>query len=46
LHVKVSQPEEFFDAVPDLIRESGSTIERMESLDDDLESVFRYLVRW
>ncbi len=46
LHVKVSQPEEFFDEVPDLIRESGSTIERMESLDDDLESVFRYLVRW
>ena len=46
LHVKVSQPEEFFDEVPDLIKESGSTLERMESLDDDLESVFRYLVRW
>jgi ABC-2 type transport system ATP-binding protein len=44
--VMVSQPEAFFDAVPDLLESSGSELESMHSTDDDLESVFRYLVRW
>jgi hypothetical protein len=46
MFVKVDRPEDFFNAIPDLVNESGCELERMESLDDDLESVFRYLVRW
>jgi hypothetical protein len=46
MFVKVDRPEDFFNAIPDLVNEAGCELERMESLDDDLESVFRYLVRW
>lgn len=46
LMVKVDQPEQFFDHIPLLVEESGCQLERVESLDDDLESVFRYLVGW
>ncbi|MCX6650388.1 MAG: ABC transporter ATP-binding protein [Methanomassiliicoccales archaeon] len=46
MFVKVDKPEDFFNAIPDLVAEAGCELERMESLDDDLESVFRYLVRW
>lgn len=42
--VKVDRPDMFFDAVPDLVQSSGCVLDRMESLDDDLESVFKYLV--
>ena len=42
----VSVDDEFFDSLPQLVREAGCGLERVESLDDDLESVFRYLVRW
>ena len=46
LTVEVQRPDEFFDSLPDLIRETGCQIESMRSLDDDLESVFRYLAGW
>jgi ABC-2 type transport system ATP-binding protein len=41
--IEVGRPEEFFDAVPDLVQQSGSNITKLLSLDDDLESVFKYL---
>jgi len=44
--VKVDRPDAFFDAVPNMVKETGCELLRMESMDDDLESVFRYLVRW
>ncbi len=44
MSVKVDRPEEFFDEVPGLVAESGCELETMNSMDDDLESVFRYLV--
>ncbi|HEY3420051.1 MAG TPA: ABC transporter ATP-binding protein [Methanomassiliicoccales archaeon] len=44
LIVRVSDPEAFFDSVADLIRESGCDLDTMQSLDDDLEAVFKYLV--
>jgi len=43
---RVSIPEEFFDGMPALVAETGASVERMYSLDDDLESVFRYMVGW
>ncbi len=46
LTVKVNRPEAFFDAIPDLVSGSGAELESMHSTDDDLESVFRYLVGW
>jgi len=46
LTVEVLRPDEFFDAVPELIRETGCLLESMRSLDDDLESVFKYLAGW
>ena len=46
LTVKVTIPEEFFDSMPELVEKTGSKIERMYSQDDNLESVFRYLVGW
>ncbi len=44
MFVRVDRPEEFFDALPELVAGTGAELERVESLDDDLESVFRYLV--
>lgn len=44
LVVMVDRPEDFFDSLPGLIRESGSEVESVQSLDDNLESVFRYVV--
>ncbi len=44
LIVRVMDPEAFFDAVPDLVREAGCELDTMQSLDDDLEAVFKYLV--
>ncbi len=46
MYVRVDRPEEFFDSLPQLVTETNCELERVESLDDDLESVFRYLVRW
>jgi ABC-2 type transport system ATP-binding protein len=44
LTVQVTRPEEFFAAMPGLVEAVGCRVRRMLSLDDDLESVFRYLV--
>lgn len=44
--LQVLRPGEFFDAMPGLIEEVGCEIEKMYSLDDNLEAVFRYLVGW
>ncbi len=44
LIVRVTDPEAFFDSLADLVRESGCDIDSMQSLDDDLEAVFKYLV--
>ncbi len=46
LTAMVSRPNDFFNELPSMLRRTESEIERMESTDDDLESVFRYLVRW
>ncbi len=45
LVVQVSRPDEFFNAMPAIVGELGADVRKMHSLDDDLESVFRYLVR-
>ena len=44
MYVRVDRPDEFFDSLPELVAGTGCELERVESLDDDLESVFRYLV--
>ncbi|MBA3046408.1 MAG: ABC transporter ATP-binding protein [Candidatus Thermoplasmatota archaeon] len=44
--VKVTIPEEFFDSMPELVEMTGARIERMFSQDDNLESVFKYMVGW
>jgi ABC-2 type transport system ATP-binding protein len=44
LIVRVSDPEAFFDSVAELVAESGCELDTMQSLDDDLESIFKYLV--
>ncbi|MHC1679944.1 MAG: ABC transporter ATP-binding protein [Methanomassiliicoccales archaeon] len=44
MYLRVDRPEEFFDSLPELVAGTGCELERVESLDDDLESVFRYLV--
>lgn len=43
LTVEVSRPDDFFDAVPNLVAETGAQLEGMRSMDDDLESLFKYL---
>jgi ABC-2 type transport system ATP-binding protein len=42
--LQVTRPDEFFNAVPGLIQTTGAHVTKMYSLDDSLESVFRYLV--
>jgi hypothetical protein len=42
--LQVTRPDEFFNSVPDLISATGAHVTKMYSLDDSLESVFRYLV--
>jgi ABC-2 type transport system ATP-binding protein len=42
--LEVTRPDEFFNAVPGLIQTTGAHVTKMYSLDDSLESVFRYLV--
>jgi len=44
--VKVTRPDDMFNDMPDLIESSGSKIDQMYSKDDDLESIFKYLVGW
>lgn len=45
LIVEVQNPTAFYGGLPKLIIEAGACIERVVGLDEDLESVFRYLVR-
>jgi ABC-2 type transport system ATP-binding protein len=42
--LQVTKPDEFFNSMPDLVRATGANVSKMYSLDDSLESVFRYLV--
>ncbi len=42
--LQVTKPDEFFNSMPDLISTTGANVSKMYSLDDSLESVFRYLV--
>jgi ABC-2 type transport system ATP-binding protein len=42
--LQVTRPDDFFNSMPDLVRETGANVSKMYSLDDSLESVFRYLV--
>ena len=42
--LQVTKPDEFFTAMPDLVSSTGANVSKMYSLDDNLESVFRYLV--
>ena len=44
LVAQVSRPDEFFNSMPGLVEELGCHVSKMYSLDDNLESVFRYLV--
>lgn len=46
LTVMVSIPEEFFDSMPGLVERTNASIEQMYSKDDNLESVFKYMVGW
>ncbi len=43
---RVTRPDDFFNDMPQLIESTGSKIERMYSKDDNLESIFKYLVGW
>ncbi len=42
--VQVSKPDDFFNDLPALIDKSQCSVDKMYSLDDNLEAVFRYLV--
>ncbi len=42
--VRVKRPDDFFDTLPGLLEETECNIEKMYSLDDNLESIFKYLV--
>jgi len=42
--VQVSKPDDFFNGLPALIETAKCSVNKMYSLDDNLEAVFRYLV--
>jgi len=44
--VQVNEPEEFFNTLPGIVEDLGCDIDKVYSLDDNLEAVFRYLVGW
>ncbi len=44
ISVRVTRPDEFFDDLPELLELTGSKVEQMYSQDDNLESIFKYLV--
>ncbi|MCK5309682.1 MAG: ABC transporter ATP-binding protein [Thermoplasmata archaeon] len=46
ISVKVTRPDDFFNDMPELLEQTGAKIERMYSEDDNLESIFKYLVGW
>ena len=45
LEVRTSNPTELYGALPQLIRESGAMVHELYPTDNDLESVFKYLVK-
>ncbi len=45
LIVEVRDPALFYSQLPQVVVETGISVERVVGLDEDLESVFRYLVR-
>ncbi|MCS7274879.1 MAG: ABC transporter ATP-binding protein [Candidatus Bipolaricaulota bacterium] len=45
LIVEVRDPALFYSGLPRLVAETGIRVERLVGLDEDLESVFRYLVQ-
>jgi ABC-2 type transport system ATP-binding protein len=45
VNLQVSRPEDFFNSLPTLIDKAQCSVNKMYSLDDNLEAVFRYLVR-
>ena len=44
--VQVSKPDEFFSEISAIVNELDCSITKLQSLDDNLEAVFRYLVGW
>jgi ABC-2 type transport system ATP-binding protein len=42
--LQVSRPEDFFNNLPTLIDKAQCSVNKMYSLDDNLESIFKYLV--
>ena len=44
--VQVSKPDDFFNGLPALIDKAQCSVNKMYSLDDNLEAVFKYLVGW
>lgn len=44
LEMETRDPDRFYSELPTLSRESGATIQRLHSPDNNLESIFRYLV--
>ncbi len=45
LEVKTRKPNELYSSLPQLSQESGITIRELYATDNDLESVFKYLVK-
>ncbi len=43
--VETNKPDDFYGRLPALALEAGTAIERVESDDDNLDAVFRYLVK-
>jgi len=43
--VETPSPEEFYNGFPDLVLEDGFRITSFDSPDNNLEAVFRYLVK-
>ena len=44
--IQVNEPEEFFNTLPAIVDDLGCDVDKVYSLDDNLEAVFRYLVGW
>lgn len=44
LIVEITDPQAFYGKLPQAVVETGAHIEQLVSLDEDLESIFRYLV--
>jgi ABC-2 type transport system ATP-binding protein len=45
LDIETRQPDEFYSRFPEILAAQGISVERMTSPDDNLQSVFQYLVK-